>query len=82
MDNNKRPTQCQRLLVYMRNNGSVTQLDALSDLGVLRLASRISELRKNGHKIGSKQVAVTNRWGEKAHVKSYYLLKEDEEAVV
>lgn len=82
MEGNSRPTQCQRLLVYMRKNGSVTQLEALSDLGVLRLASRISELRKNGHKIGSKQVAVTNRWGEKAHVKSYYLLKEDEEAVV
>ena len=30
----------------MREFGSITQLEALRDLGVMRLASRISEIKK------------------------------------
>ena len=36
------PTQNERILEYMRTEGSITQLDALKELGVMRLASRIS----------------------------------------
>lgn len=70
---NSNPTQCQRILDYMIDHGSITQLQALKDLGVFRLASRISELRKNGHQISSEMVQVKNRYGETCRVKKYRL---------
>ena len=73
MSMNSNPTQTQRVLGYMENHGSITQLEALKDLGVFRLASRISELRKNGYEITSKMVKVENRYGETCRVKRYSL---------
>lgn len=46
-------TQNQRIIEYMDKFGSITQLDALRDLGVMRLASRISDLRRMGFAIDS-----------------------------
>ena len=37
--------QTDRVLAYIREFGSITQLEALRDLGVFRLASRISDLK-------------------------------------
>lgn len=70
---NSNPTQAQRVLDYMREQGGVTQFDALKDLSVMRLASRISELKKQGHKITSQTVKVQNRYGETCRVKRYSL---------
>jgi hypothetical protein len=64
-------TQSQRVLEYIRETGSITQLEALRDLGVMRLASRISDLRKDGYLIDGKSEAVLNRYGEKCHIKRY-----------
>lgn len=66
-------TQAQRVLDYLDENGSITQLDALKDLGVMRLASRISDLRKQGYPIKSDVVAVKNRFGESCYIKRYSL---------
>ena len=77
MSMNSNPTQAQRILGYIENYGSITQLEALKDLGVFRLASRISELRKKGYKIESQMVKVENRYGETCRVKRYSLKKED-----
>lgn len=70
---NTNPTQAQRVLEYIQRHGSITQLEALQDIGVMRLASRISDLRKQGEHIDSKMVAVENRYGETCRVKSYFL---------
>lgn len=70
---NSNPTQAERVLTYIAEHGSVTQFEALKDLGVMRLASRISELRKNGHEIVSQMVKVENRYGETCRVKRYFL---------
>lgn len=66
-------TQADRVLDYMIGEGSITQLDALRELGVMRLASRIADLRKQGFDIVGKTVPVMNRYGEVCHVKSYSL---------
>lgn len=63
--------QTDRVLDYIREFGSITQLEALRDLGVFRLASRISDLKREGYAINSKMEAVTNRYGEKCHIKRY-----------
>ena len=64
-------TQSERVLAYIREFGSITQIEALRDIGVMRLASRISDLRRQGHNITSKTEPVKNRWGETCHVKRY-----------
>lgn len=77
MENHSRPTQNERIIEYVREFGSITQLEALRDLGVMRLASRISDLRKHGYYIVSKSEAVKNRYGETCHIKRYTLIEED-----
>lgn len=72
---NSRPTQAQRVLQYMEDFGSITQFEALKDLGVMRLASRVSELKKNGYPITGKMDTVYNRYGERCTVKRYSLKK-------
>jgi len=68
---NSKPTQAQRVLDYIDEFGSITQYEALKDLGIMRLASRVSELNKRGHNITGRMVAVKNRFGETCHVKRY-----------
>ena len=66
-------TQNQRILEYMRKNGSITQVEALRDIGVMRLASRVSDLRRLGYDIASRTEYVNNRYGEKCRIKRYSL---------
>ena len=68
-----RMTQAQRILDYMTEFGSITQFEAMRDLGVMRLASRISDLKKDGYPIKSEQVAVRNRFDETSYVSKYSL---------
>ena len=41
-------TQTERVHQYMRDFGSITQLEAMADLGVMRLASRINDMKRQG----------------------------------
>jgi len=66
-------TQNQRILDYMERYGSITQLEALNACSVMRLASRISDLRRKGHPIEGQMVKVTNKYGETCRVKRYYM---------
>ena len=67
------PTQNDRILDYIDRFGSITQRDALNDLGVMRLASRISDLKRLGYPIVSTVEPVKNRFGETCHIKRYRL---------
>lgn len=68
-----KPTQNERIIDYMKQFGSITQLEALKDLGCLRLASRISDLKRLGYPITSGFDEVENRFGEKCRIKRYRL---------
>lgn len=70
-------TQCQKVLDYMEQFGSITQLDALRDIGCMRLASRISDLREQGYPIGRRMKTGKNRYGDSVSFAEYYLIKED-----
>lgn len=72
---NSNLTQCDRIVAYMKEHGSITQYDALLDLGVMRLASRISELKKRGVSIQSRMKTVLNRYNEKCQVAEYSLVE-------
>lgn len=69
----QKATQAQRVLDYIEEFGGITQLDALKELGVMRLASRISDLKKQGYPIKSETVSVKNRFEEDCYIKRYSL---------
>ena len=73
-----KPTQCQQVLDYMRKFGSITQFEALRDLGCMRLASRISDLRGQGYAIGRRMKTMKNRYGKDVSFAEYYLIEEDQ----
>ena len=72
-------TQCQRILSYMKQFGSISTLQAFVDLGVARLASRIHDLKRMGYKINSEMKQDRNRWGEITFFKVYSLVEETED---
>lgn len=65
--------QRERVLKYMQDFGSITQLEALEHLGVARLASRISDLKKDGYAIRREMIGKKNRYGELTTVARYSL---------
>lgn len=70
-------TQCERIIDYMMQFGSITWLEAARDLGVARLASRINDLKRMGYHIESKTVSSMNRFGEKTYFKAYRLAEKE-----
>lgn len=69
-------TQCELIVEYMKRFGSINPLQALEDIGCFRLASRISDLKKQGYPIISERVNYKTRLGEAKHFNEYRL-KED-----
>lgn len=65
--------QTERILKYINDFGSITSLQAMQDLGVMRLASRITDLKQAGYEIDSEYVHSKNRYGEPMKYKRYYM---------
>ena len=68
-----RTRQVDRIYKYMKDFGSITPKDAFLDLGVMRLASRISDMKKSGIKIKKEMEPGKNRYGEDTHYARYSL---------
>lgn len=66
-------TQCERILDYIKDYGSITSLEAVKDLGCMRLASRICDLKKQGYNITTKTETGKNRYGEPMSYSRYYM---------
>jgi hypothetical protein len=66
-------TQCDRILRHLNDFGSITSLEAMQDYGIMRLASRINDLKNMGHKIISISESSKNRYGETVHYSVYML---------
>lgn len=67
----RKMTQAERIEQYMRDFGSITPIDAMVDLGVMRLAFRICDLRKAGLRIVKTIEKSKNRYGEVTHYARY-----------
>jgi hypothetical protein len=65
--------QTDKILKWMMTEGEITPLDALREFNCMRLAARISDLRKAGHKIGRRIEKGTNSYGETVHYAVYWL---------
>ncbi len=70
-------TQCDRIIRHLRDYGSITSIEAITEYGILRLASRINDLKRKGHNIVSETAVGKNRYGEKIRY-SIYRLEEKE----
>ena len=70
----KVPTQAQRVLDYIRDFGSITRVDAMSDLGIANLPAVIEILRhKHGHNIETLEIKAKNRYGQNITYAKYVL---------
>ncbi|MBS1169534.1 MAG: Bcep22 gp24 [Burkholderiaceae bacterium] len=68
-------SQCQRVLDRLRK-APLTQLEAISEIGVARLGARVLELRQQGHSISTEMMTVKNRFGDESRVGRYRLVRE------
>lgn len=71
-------TQCERILAYIEQYGSITSKTAMDEYGIMRLASRISELRRQGVPIAAQIVIGKNRYGEKIRYSEYMFMNKKE----
>lgn len=69
-------TQNERILRHLQEVGAISPLTAWREHGVYRLASRISDLKKQGHNIQKKMVKTTNKYGEAVSFAEYSLMEE------
>ena len=70
-------TQCQRIIEYIRQFGSISTLEAFRDLGVARLASRIHDLKGQGYIFMTETKTTKNRFGENTSYKVYKLAEKE-----
>lgn len=66
-------TQCERILQYIEENGSITQLDALREFGCMRLASRMCDIKKMGYAVTKRMEKSNNRYGDPITYARYFI---------
>ena len=58
-------------LDYLEAPGSITPMEAFSDLGITKLSTRISEMIRRGYKFRKVPVEGKNRYGEPVRFMKY-----------
>lgn len=66
-----RMNQRDRIAKYLDDFGSISPMEAFADLGITKLATRVSEMIRNGAKISKKSESGVNRYGVKIHYTRY-----------
>lgn len=57
-------TQYDRIAEYIDKFGSITPMEAFSDLGITKLSTRIGEMTRHGFNIKREMVTGKNRFGD------------------
>lgn len=68
-------TQHDLILNYLKKFRSITPYEAFKDLGITKLATRISEMRQEGYQFADVWVEDVNRFGENVRYKRYSLIR-------
>ena len=69
--------QCDLILRYMQEEGSITPLDALREFGCLRLGARIWDLKNiRGIRIKTEKQKAKNKYGKVVRYARYSLAEE------
>ncbi len=65
--------QKERILQYIKDFGSITHGESVSELGILGFTARMTELRQDGYHFRQEMERSRNRYGEPVHYYRYYL---------
>lgn len=65
--------QCELILQYLNDFGSITTFESYTELGITRLPSRIFDLKQQGYKFKEEWVSRKNRYGKMISFKKYIL---------
>jgi len=66
-------TQVEVLLHYLQENGSITGMECITELGIMNYKGRICDLRQLGYKIRTVMETKVNARGEKKTFARYIL---------
>lgn len=66
-------TQKEMILQYIRDFGSITPIDAFRDLGITKLATRVSEMKRDGIQFNTVTEKSKNRYGKTCWYARYTL---------
>ena len=70
-------TQRELIHNYIEQFGSITPMQAFADLGITKLATRISEMRKDGEHFKIETVKEKNRFGKTVYYTKYSMEDND-----
>ncbi len=73
-------TQREVVLDHLVEYGAITTMEAMREYGIMRLASRVSELRRQGYEIRSRIETSRNRYGDPVHYAVYSLAEGNEKS--
>jgi len=74
-------TQCERIIRHLKDYGSITSREAMFEYGIMRLASRINDLKRKGYVISSEVQKGKNRYGETTRYAVYRLKQSEKEGI-
>lgn len=63
--------QREQILNYINMFGSITPMEAFADLGITKLATRISEMRRDGLDFKIESIKTKNRFGKSVRFAKY-----------
>ena len=66
-------TQDERILRHLKDYGSITSWEAITEYGITRISAVIHRLRKDGYKISTEYQTTKNRYGDKVSYGVYKL---------
>ena len=66
-------TKTEKIKRHLEVYGTITPLDALREYSIMRLASRISDLKRDGMEIEKRMVTDKNKFGETVRYAEYRL---------
>lgn len=69
----KQKTQAERVLDFIKQNGSISSAEAFTELSIMDLPKRICELKDKGCAFSIKTVSGKNKFGAKTHWNVYRL---------
>jgi hypothetical protein len=64
-----------RIIRHLKDYGSITTWEAITEYGCTRLSEYIRQARELGYNIDGEWLPFVNRYGEKSHYKRYILKK-------
>lgn len=64
-------TQREAIIDYINQFGSISPMEAFADLGITKLATRVSEMKKDGITLKHESIKCKTRLGRTTHYTRY-----------